>query len=61
MKYSFRKSIIFRSERNRALYVWKSSFIREIIDHVNKHWFNNKQMKKTWKNKYYNGGVRENE
>lgn len=29
-----KRSIIFRRERNRALYVWKSSLIREIIDHT---------------------------
>lgn len=57
-----KRSIIFKKERNRALYVWKSSLIREIIDHINQGWFSkNKEVMKTWKSKYYNGGVKENE
>lgn len=57
-----KRSIIFRRGRNRALYVWKSSLIREIIDHINQGWFSkNKEVMKTWKSKYYNGGVKENE
>lgn len=59
MKHNFRRNIIFRSHRNSALYMWKSSLIREIIDHINKGWFRNGDMKKTWKNKYYKGGVKE--
>jgi hypothetical protein len=57
-----KRSIILKKERNRTLYVWKSSLIREIIDHINQGWFSkNKGVMKTWKSKYYNGGVKENE